>query len=250
MERGEGPRLYGVDGREYIDFNMSHGATFLGHNHPATKAAIRKALDLGVVCAYETEHHQALARTICEVVPCAERVRYTNTGTESTLVALRMARKYTGKNKLVKFEGHFHGLHEFVMYNAHTGTGEYTAKGYIEPMVESAGVPEGMKDYVIVLPWNDMESLEMAFEQDGDDIAAVIMEPLNYNSGGPGGHQGVHAGRARDNRRQRHPAHLRRGAQCPAHRPRQRPGVLRRYPGYVRYGQGHSQRRAPGLPGR
>ena len=183
VARGDGCRIWDVDGREYIDFNLSHGATFLGHNHPATRAAIERALAMGVVCAYETEHHSALAERIIATIPCAERVRFTNTGSEATMVAIRLARSYTGRTKLLKFWGHFHGLHDSVLYNAHSPAVPPDPGPYLQPVRESQGVPPEMDATVVVIPWNDEAALTQAMRDHGDELAAVIMEPINYNQG-------------------------------------------------------------------
>jgi glutamate-1-semialdehyde 2,1-aminomutase len=183
VNRGDGCRIWDVDGREYIDFNLSHGATFLGHNHPGTRAAIEQALAMGIVCAYETEHHAALAEQIKTTIPCAERVRYCNTGSEATLVAIRLARAYTGKPKLLKFWGHFHGLHDGVLYNAHSPETMPDPGPYLPPMRESKGVPAELDTTVIVIPWNDEAAISQALAEHGHEIAAVIMEPINYNQG-------------------------------------------------------------------
>jgi len=98
LTHGDGCRLTDVDGRTYIDYNLSHGATFLGHNHPGIRKAIQQALDMGVICAYETEYHSRLAAKICEIIPCAEQVRFANSGTEATLAALRLAPSPAGKS--------------------------------------------------------------------------------------------------------------------------------------------------------
>src|SRR4051795_1601029 len=92
VSHGRGSRLWSVDGDEYIDYNLSHGATFLGHDHPATRRAVERALDLGVVCGYETEHHARVARLLCETIPSADLIRFTNSGTEATMAAIRLAR--------------------------------------------------------------------------------------------------------------------------------------------------------------
>ena len=102
VSRGDGAYVYDLDGRPYVDMCTSHGASLLGHNHPQVKAAISKALDLGVICAYETEYHSALAQQITEAVPCADMVRYAGSGTETVMHALRLARTATGRGKLLK----------------------------------------------------------------------------------------------------------------------------------------------------
>ena len=184
LTHGDGCHIYDVDGREYIDYNLSHGATFLGHNHPTIKAAISKALEMGIICAYETEFHGRAAELICQTVPCAEQVRFANSGTEATLGAIRLARAATGRQKILKFEGHFHGLHDYVMWNAHgKERKEFPTYPYVPPEVESAGVPEEISQFVVVVPWNDPAAFQQAMREHGDELAAVICEPVNYNSG-------------------------------------------------------------------
>ena len=121
--RGEGSRLWDVDGREYVDLNTSFGAALLGYRHPAIDAAIRTATDLGTLCAFETEHQSALAQRITEIVPAAELVRFTNTGTETVWLAIRTARVFTGRQRIVKFEGHFHGYSDVLGYSMWPSSG-------------------------------------------------------------------------------------------------------------------------------
>ena len=184
LSHGDGCRLYDVDGRVYLDYNLSHGATFLGHNHPGIRKAIEQALDMGVICAYETEHHSRLAELLCRTVPCAEQIRFANSGSEATLAAIRVARAVTGRQKILKFEGHFHGLHDYVVWNAH-GPARDTLPTYpyVPPQVESAGIPPQIAEFVIVVPWNDPEAFAQAMREHGSELAAVICEPVNYNSG-------------------------------------------------------------------
>jgi glutamate-1-semialdehyde 2,1-aminomutase len=179
--RGDGARLWGVDGREYLDFNLSHGSTILGYNHPATRRAVEQALDLGVMAACETEFVARLAQKVCETVPCAEMVRFATSGMEATALAIRLARAATGRERIVRFEGHFHGFHNAVMFNA-SGPA-WPGPAPIPPRPDSAGIPRSAADLVIALPWNDLAALEQTFARRGDEIAAVICEPINYNSG-------------------------------------------------------------------
>lgn len=184
LTHGDGCRLTDVDGCTYLDYNLSHGATFLGHNHPGIRTAIQQALDMGVICAYETEHHSRLAEKICGVIPCAEQVRFANSGTESTLAAIRLARAATGRQKILKFEGHFHGLHDYVVWNAHGPTrDQFPTYPYVPLEVESAGIPPQIAQFVIVVPWNDPDAFRQAMREHGSELAAVICEPVNYNSG-------------------------------------------------------------------
>ncbi len=179
--RGEGAWLYGVDGKRYLDFNLSHGATILGYNHPATRRAIEQALDMGVMAACETEHVARLAQRVCEIIPCAQMVRFATSGMEATALAIRLARAATGRDRIIKFEGHFHGFHNDVMFN--TSGAPWAGPWPIPPRPESAGMPPSAGEAVIVLPWNDQEALEQTFARHGDQIAAVICEPINYNAG-------------------------------------------------------------------
>ena len=181
--RGEGAWVYDADGKAYVDMNTSNGASLLGHGHPAVKRAIQHALDMGLLCAHETEYQAEVARKLCEMVPCAEKVRFSGSGTETTWYAIRTARAFTGKRKIVKFEGHFHGYNDYLGYSAWPPP---EAAGLAEsplPVVETAGIPPEVQELVIVLPWNDAAVLERTLQRHGRDIAAVIMEPINYNAG-------------------------------------------------------------------
>lgn len=117
IARGDGSKVYDVEGREYVDLCTSHGATFLGHNNPGIKAAVTQALDMGIICSAETQFQTQLARKITDLVPSAELVRFATSGTEATMYAIRTARAYTGKEKIVKFEGHFHGIHDYAAWS-------------------------------------------------------------------------------------------------------------------------------------
>lgn len=184
LTHGDGCRVYDVDGREFIDYNLSHGATFLGHNHPRIREGIEKALAMGVICAYETEYHSRAAELICQTVPCAEQVRFANSGSEATMSAIRLARAHTKRDKVLKFEGHFHGLHDYVMWNAHgPAREEFPSYPYVPLLVESAGVPKQTESLIVVVPWNDPAAFQQAMRELGDELAAVICEPVNYNSG-------------------------------------------------------------------
>jgi len=183
ISRGDGAYVYDLDGREYVDMCISHGASLLGHNHPRIRAAVARALELGVVCAYETEHQVALAQLIAEMVPCAEMVRFAGSGTESVMHALRLARAATGCEKVIKFEGHFHGYSDFLNYSWAPPLDRAGPAEAPIPYRESAGMPPRLDDLVIVVPFNDPAALEAAFADHGHDAAALILEPINYDSG-------------------------------------------------------------------
>ena len=183
LRHANGSRIFDVEGNEYIDLNLSHGATFLGHNHPAIHQAILSALETGILSGYEIDAHTQLAKRITEIIPCAELVRFGNTGSEGTQVAIRLARAFTGKKKLLKFWGHFHGMHDYVMYNAHSPLRPLQPGGYLELCRESQGMPAELDDLILVIPWKDEAALERAVRQHGHEIAGIIMEPINYNQG-------------------------------------------------------------------
>jgi len=183
LARGKGSRFWDVDGKEYIDFFTGSGANFLGHDHPAIRAAILQALDVGVICNGETEHHSRLADMVSEAVPCAEMVRFANSGTEATMGAIRIARGYARKPKILKFEGHFHGMHDYLWYNCSAGVGERRPDGTVAPLPDSEGIPEAMGDLIVIVPFNDPDAFRRAIIAHKDTLAAVIMEPISYNQG-------------------------------------------------------------------
>lgn len=180
---GDGACLIATDGQRYLDFHTGYGATVLGHNHPAVRGAIEQALEMGVVLGPETIYQEQLAARLVDLIPSAELVRFANSGSEATMAAIRLARAYTGRSKILKFEGHFHGLHDHVLYNTHPPARPANPGQLLSPIIDSAGIPESFADLVIVVPWNDPAAFEKAFAEHGDELAAVIMEPINYNAG-------------------------------------------------------------------
>lgn len=178
VARGEGAYLYGLDGKRYIDFNMSNGAALLGHDHSAVKQAVLQGVELGIICAAETPYHERLAARLIQIIPAAERVRFSSVGSEVTLVALRIARYATGRTKYLKFDGHFHGLSEPWLYRSDNPLAVESA---VVP--SSGGVPAHGADDVVMVAWNDAEAFEQAIAKHGDELAAVICEPIHYNAG-------------------------------------------------------------------
>ena len=177
--------MWDVDGREFYDLNGSYGTSHLGHGHPKIREAIVKAAELGVVCTYETEYITTLAEKIVKLVPCAEMVRFLCSGTEATQTVVRLARAHTGRDKVIKFEGHFHGFNDYLNYS-YPGTPADKLGPAAHPNVvpASEGIPAKMLDLIRVLPFNNLEILEETLAGQGDEIAAVIMEPFAHNSGG------------------------------------------------------------------
>lgn len=184
IERGEGAYLYDLDGHRYIDYCISHGASLLGHGHPAIVAAVQEALQMGILCACETEVQVEVAEQLVRMFPGTEMVRYTCTGTEATWHALRVARAYTGRFGVVRFEGHYHGVNDTVGYSAWPSLEEAGPADNPRPVPDSAGIPPGNMDLVTVLPFNNVEALERRLRSGAGGLAALIMEPINYDSGG------------------------------------------------------------------
>jgi glutamate-1-semialdehyde 2,1-aminomutase len=183
VSRANGAYLYTDDGTRYIDFHTSSGAALLGHNHPGIAEAIRKTLEMGYFCNHDTVHHYKLAEKICKAIPCAEKVRFTNSGTEATMAALRLARAVTGRKKILKFEGHFHGMHELTYFNCHTKLPEPDRNGEIQIIPDSAGIPEDYASTLIVIPFNDEDIFRSCLRRHRGELAAVILEPVMYNAG-------------------------------------------------------------------
>jgi glutamate-1-semialdehyde 2,1-aminomutase len=183
FDRAEGCRVWDLDGREYIDLCCSHGATLLGHGDPGVRRAVEQVLARGAACSYENELHADLARLLCATVPCCERVRFTGSGTEATMHCLRLARAYTGRSRLLKFEGNFHGYHDQVMYAIGTPADRLGPEEAPVAYPGSSGLPAGLDQNLVLVPYNRADLLEEAFRRHAGELAAVICEPVYYNAG-------------------------------------------------------------------
>jgi len=185
VRRADGPYLYGLDGRKYTDFFMGHGACTLGHNRPEIRAALSEVLEGGFFAEFDNPLPVELAKKIVEHIPCAERVRYVNSGTEATLLAMRLARGYTGRQKIVRIDGHFHGIHDYAAANNLAAKIDRDNPGNtLSKIVNlSAGIPDVIRDTVYVIPWNHPEVFEKLAREKGHEIAAIIMNPVDYNNG-------------------------------------------------------------------
>lgn len=183
FDRAEGCRLWDLDGRDYIDLCCSHGATLLGHGDPRVRAAVDRVLARGAACSYENELHENLAALLCRTIPCCEKVRFTGSGTEATLHCIRLARAFTGRPKLLKFEGNFHGYHDQVMFSI--GTPADLLGDEAAPTLHpgSSGLTRGIEQQLVLVPYNRPHLLEAAFARHASELAAVICEPVWYNAG-------------------------------------------------------------------
>ena len=176
ITRGDGSRIWDIDGNEYIDYVGSWGPLLLGHRHPEVLAALRDVLERGTSFGAPTEAEVELAELIAEIVPSIEMVRLVNSGTEATMSALRVARGFTGRDLAIKFVGNYHGHVDSLLVKAGSGLATLGIS-------DSAGVPARFAETTLPLPYNDVEALEQAFARDGDRIAAVILEPVVGNMG-------------------------------------------------------------------
>lgn len=180
---GKGSSIIGVDGREYVDMCCAHGAGLLGNGHPAIDQALRKAGEIGYVNAFETVYHEELASIVVATVACADKVRFCSSGSEATMHMIRACRGYTGKDKIIRIEGHFHGYHEMIYIGGHPPRSEFH-RNRIRPYIESAGIPRQFAELIIPIPYNDREALEEAIRKHADETALVILEPVNFNCAG------------------------------------------------------------------
>ncbi len=182
-DHGIGSKLYDVDGNEYIDYMGSFGPSILGFSNQVLNKAVCAQIEKGTHFALPTESVNALSRRLVEILPCAEMVGYQSTGTEANLVNFRLARAYTGKTKIVKFEGHYHGWADELSVSVKSlSLKSMGPRNRPWKCLESAGQLESSVDEIIVLPWNDIDALERTIKRHKDEIAAVITEPVMYNA--------------------------------------------------------------------
>lgn len=195
FERGEGARLYDVDGNVHIDYVLGNGPVILGHAPPRVVAAVAETLSLGQTYAGQHVRELELARTLTALLPSAELVRFATSGTEAVQMAMRLARAFTGRDKIVKFEGHYHGWTDSVYVSCRPSPNEAGPADAPMPVAESPGMSPGAYDGLLIASWNDLDALRQMFETSGREIAAVMMEPMMVNGGAilpqPGYLQGV-----------------------------------------------------------
>ena len=176
IRRGKGPRIWDADGNEFLDYVGSWGPLILGHAHDEVVEAVRSALESGLSFGAPTEGEVELAGMIAEALPSIDMVRLVNSGTEATMSAIRAARAFTGRNKVVKFAGCYHGHNDGLLVEAGSGGATYS-------IPNSAGVPEGYARETLVADYNDVNSVQRLFDSHPGEIAAVILEPVAANMG-------------------------------------------------------------------
>jgi glutamate-1-semialdehyde 2,1-aminomutase len=183
LERGDGAHVTDVDGNRYVDVIMGLGPVVLGHNEPSVVAAIAEQAAGGSVFATCTPLEVEVAETFCRMVPVADMVRFTSSGTESTMHAMRLARGFTGKTKILKFEGHFHGNHDHVLVSVTPPLDKVGPADHPARIPVGRGIPPEHYEHTLIAVWNDLDAVERVIREHRDDLAAVITEPVMANKG-------------------------------------------------------------------
>lgn len=176
--RARGSHLWDADGNEYIDYKLGYGPVILGHGHPGVQERVREYSEQGVI--YGTDHplEISVARKIRTLMPGAEMTRFFVTGTEATMNAIKISRAYTGREGIVKFEGHYHGFHDYVSFSTEPDPKKPRSK----PQPDMKGLPKALQKLVLVEEWNDFDRIEKTVRKNADKIAAIITEPIMANS--------------------------------------------------------------------
>ncbi len=178
-KKAYGSHIWDVDGNKYIDYRLGFGPIILGHSYPKVINEIRKEEKKGTIYALDNELELKVSEQIIKMVPCAEMVRFSVTGTEATMHAIRLARGYTGKDIIIKFEGHYHGGHDYLLYSTDP---PYDTK--IRPYPQSLGIPKSISKLVIVETFNNFDSIEKTVRRYHKRVAAIILEPIMGNAAG------------------------------------------------------------------
>lgn len=182
IDRGEGAYAFDMDGKRYIDYQLGFGPIILGHGYQPVVDAVAKAASRGTVFAMTTAIEVEAAEAMLRAVPWLDTLRFTNTGTEATMHAIRLARAVTGRDLIVKFEGAYHGAHDYVGFStAGAPVGNLGSRRSPVPYQVSSGVPSTIRDYIRIAPYNDLDFMEQLFARDGHRIAAILAEPVLGN---------------------------------------------------------------------
>ena len=183
IQRGQGAHVWDADGTDRIDFNGNYTSLILGHAHPDVVKAAQQAAEHGLSFPGPTEHEIRLAELLKRRVPSVESIRFTNSGTEATMNAVRLARAFTGRPKIAKFEGAYHGTHDWVMVSVGGDPKAGGSRKRPKSVAWSAGLPPAVLKHVVVLPWNDPEACEQILEAEAAHLACLIVDPLLCNAG-------------------------------------------------------------------
>jgi glutamate-1-semialdehyde 2,1-aminomutase len=180
--RGEGAHIWDVDGNRFIDYRLAFGPIILGHADPRVNQRVHEAIDNGTLFAHTQVLEVEVAERMVRMCPGVEQVRFANSGTEATMHALRIARAHTNREKIIKFEGGYHGFHDYVLFStAYTDPGAIGSRRSPIIVQNSSGIPAALRDLLIILPYNDFESVESAVRSHWGDIAAILVEPIAGN---------------------------------------------------------------------
>lgn len=183
FQRAEGAMIYDVDDNAYIDYVLGQGPMLLGHSHPAVLEAVNQAMHKGQLYAGQHELEFVVAEKLIDMIPCAERCRFSLSGSEVVQAAMRLARAVTGRTKILRFEGHYHGWFDNVLLSVAPPVDDTNPRGQTRPHLMSAGQVESVLADFFVLPWNDLSLVEALFAEEGEQIAAVMTEPMMCNTG-------------------------------------------------------------------
>ena len=220
ITEGSAGRVRDASGNEYIDFLLGSGPMLIGHAHPEVIEVVRQQIEKGTTFFANNDQAIMLAEELVNAVACADKVRFTSSGTEATFYALRTARAYRQRDKIVKFEGGFHGMHDYALMSMSPAN----PHDFPRPTPDSAGIPRAIEDEVLIAPFNDIETATSIIEANHDDLGAVIVEPFQrLLPPAPG----FSPGSSRRNGTIRHPADIRRGSNRLSFRLRRSPGILR-----------------------
>ncbi len=178
IKKAHGPYMWDVDDNKYIDYRLGFGPIILGHGYKKVVDAVNKVQRNGAVYATDNELELKLAKKINKIVKCAEMMRYANSGTEATMTAIRIARAYTKKEKIIKFEGHYHGHHDYVLFSLAKHVKEHSGK---KPIPASLGIPKDINKLVFTEEWNDFDGVEKTIKKHHKEIACIICEPVTGN---------------------------------------------------------------------
>jgi len=174
IREGKGSKVWDENGKEYVDYLIGSGPMLLGHGHPEVLDAVNSQLGKGMTFFANNTASVELAEAICKAVPCAEQVRYVTSGGEADMYALRLARAFTGRNKILKFEGGYHGMSA----EAQMSLAPTTLSNFPQAVPDSAGIPDGVRDEMLIAPFNDIDSVKSILDEYEGEVAAIIVEPL------------------------------------------------------------------------
>lgn len=177
VDGAKGSHIWDVDGKEYIDYKLGSGSVLLGHSHPAVQDAVHEHDDKGVIYGFDAPLEASVAEKLGSLVPSAEMIRFYVSGTEATMHSIKIARAYTGKEKILKFEGEYHGVHDYVSFS--TEPGAKSPRGKVQP--DSIGIPKALQKLTLVNEWNDFDAVEKTVKKESKNLAAIITEPVMTN---------------------------------------------------------------------